>query len=84
MEKLIDNSDDFRIKHNQLLSEYGVTFENNCDFMPGVTGNIYRKEDDFVCHIKGIRYDDEGDWYGDLDGYLKLLEKELSNVFNKS
>jgi hypothetical protein len=78
---LIDDSKTFREYHNQLLSKYEIEFENNCDYWAVVTGNIYSKGEKFVCHIKGIKYDEDGDWVGDLDGYLKLLEKTLAEEF---
>lgn len=73
----ISTSDEFRKYHNLLLQKYDITFLNNVDYWAQVTGNIYEKEDDFICHITGIYYDQDGDWNGDLDGYLRMLEKAL-------
>lgn len=78
---LIEDSATFREYHNKLLNKYEVEFENNCDYWARVTGNIYSKNDEFICHIKGIVYDEYGDWFGNLDGYLKLLEKSLIDKF---
>jgi len=73
----ISTSDEFRTYHNLLLQKYDITFENNCDYWAQVTGNIYEKEGECICHITGIFYDEDGDWNGDLYGYLRLLEKSL-------
>jgi hypothetical protein len=74
---LITTSDEFRKYHNILLQKYNVTFKNNVDYPSFVTGNIYEKGDDFICHITGICYDEAGNWNGDLDGYLRMLEDAL-------
>lgn len=73
----IHTSDEFRKCHNFLLGKYDITFMNNCDYWSQVSGNIYYKGDEFICHITGIFYNDNGDWGGDFDGYLKLLEESL-------
>jgi len=73
----INTSDEFIKYHNIILEKYGITFENNCHFWSKVTGNIYEKEDEFICHITGIFYNQVGDWEGDLEGYLRLLEESL-------
>ncbi len=74
-------SDEFRNLHNKLLHKYGITFINDCDCIPHVTGNIYHKEDLYICHIRGIYYNEEHDWCGALESYLILLKNILIDYF---
>ena len=76
------NSEEFRKEHNRILSQYGITFMNNCDFIGAVTGNIYHKDDEFICHIVGISYDRDGDWQGRLEEYLVELESAVRETLN--
>lgn len=78
--KLI-TSDEFRKLHNKLLRKYEITFINDCDCTPHVTGNIYYKEDLYICHVKGIYYNENHDWQGALESYLKLLKDILIDYF---
>ncbi len=82
-EEEITDSETFREYHNRLLSDYAVEFENDCDLWSAVRGNIYSKDDKFIIKVTGIYYDKTGDWDGDLDGYLRMLEKELFDWYTK-
>lgn len=82
----------FRNEHNRLLEKYDVAWEWNCDYSPCATGRIYsgRNPGDvgeswnkFLFNITGIRIDENGDLYGDLEGAIKHLKEGLEEMYKK-
>ena len=85
--------EEFSTRHKAIITKYDVCFCDNCDMKSMVNGFIYYKNPPnsggkFVCHIRGIYYDDIIGMGGDFEGYLELLEdtlgKILDNPINKA
>ena len=83
-------SQEFRDEHNSLLEKYDVAWSWNCDYSPCATGRIYsgRNPGDtgdewnkFLFNITGIRIDEHGELYGDLEGAIKILKEGLEDIY---
>ena len=74
------NNLDFKQQHKEIVTKYNVCFEPDCDAWFFVKGMLYYDNDTekFITHITGIEYDEDGVLYGDFEGYLLLLDKDLS------
>ena len=81
---------EFRDEHNFLLEKYDAAWEWNCDYSPCATGRRYsgRNSGDtgdewnkFLFNITGIRIDENGDLYGDLEGAIKILKEGLEEIY---
>lgn len=74
---------EFNEKHKEIIIKHDVCFEPDCDAWFMVKGFLYYENSDkddgkFITHITGIGFDEDGDIYGNCEGYLSLLDKELS------
>lgn len=82
------NEQEFKEKHKELITKYGVCFADNCDLWSAVDGfNYYENEDDedsYIFTATGITYsaDGQGLECGDFEDYLNILANGLKEHFN--
>jgi hypothetical protein len=74
---------EFNEKHKAIILKHDVCFKEDCDAWFMVNGMLYYENapnDDgkFITHITGIGFSGDENIDGDVDGYLELLDKVLT------
>lgn len=77
---------DFESQFNELKNKYGVSWEWNCDIESLADGILFYKSEDEknpFCSITGIGYDRDGNFGGDLEGFIKIMKSEFKKEYER-
>jgi hypothetical protein len=79
---------EFEDKLKAMLTKYDVGWNWNCDLTWHSTGMLFYGKDGsgeytkFLTHVTGISFNENDEIDGDLDGFLKEVEKELTELIS--
>lgn len=77
--------EEFIERHQEIIKQYNVCFDDDCDLWSAVRGFIYydgKPDDDgkSMLQLSGLFYNEDGLIDGDFEGYIKILEEELFKI----